>query len=296
MHFVSKIDPSTAGIPPLYEQGSTGFRRATYVDRATGSVHMGTGICYLDSNGAIQPHLHSFEESFYILEGNLIVQIGEHSYALGPGNYGLISTGVPHGWRNAGQQPARWLEMQAPQPRPIDYPGTVRLKPYQGKRGRDTFFIGGDVPARADPPDRDTPLRGYFDESQLPQPGGASQMEGFNPTTGIAIKMFVDRSFGAIHQSLFLIQYMPGAKIDLHDHTFEESYFIVSGRVRATADGDTYDLGPGDVIWTGVGCIHSFANIGDVPVRWIETQAPLPPAKEVFRFERDWAQYALKEA
>jgi hypothetical protein len=27
-------------------------------------------------------------------------------------------------------------------------------------------------------------------------------------------------------------------------------------------------------------------------VRWIETQAPLPPAKEVFRFERDWAQYA----
>jgi len=27
------------------------------------------------------------------------------------------------------------------------------------------------------------------------------------------------------------------------------------------------------------------------PVRWIETQAPLPPAKEVFRFERDWAQY-----
>jgi len=24
-------------------------------------------------------------------------------------------------------------------------------------------------------------------------------------------------------------------------------------------------------------------------VRWIETQAPLPPAKEVFRFERDWA-------
>ena len=57
-------------------------------------------------------------------------------------------------------------------------------------------------------------------------------MEGFNPTTGVAIKMFVDRSFGAIHQSLFLIQYMPGAKIDPHDHTFEESYFIVE-RARA---------------------------------------------------------------
>jgi uncharacterized cupin superfamily protein len=74
--------------------------------------------------------------------------------------------------------------------------------------------------------------------------------------------MFVDRSFGATHQSLFLIQYSPGAKIDPHDHTFEESYFIVGGRVHAVADGKSYDLGPGDVIWTGVGCIHSFANNG----------------------------------
>jgi mannose-6-phosphate isomerase-like protein (cupin superfamily) len=104
--------------------------------------------------------------------------------------------------------------------------------------------------------------------------------------------MFVDRSFGAIHQSLFLIQYMPNAKIDLHDHTFEESYYIVSGRVKATADGTTYDLGPGDVVWTGVGCVHAFENAGTDPVRWIETQAPLPPAKEVFRFERDWLQYS----
>jgi mannose-6-phosphate isomerase-like protein (cupin superfamily) len=248
-----------------------------------GSVHMGTGICYLEAGGVIQPQLHSFEESSYVLEGNLIVQIGEQSSVLGSGNFGLIGTGIPHSWRNIGERPARWLEMQAPQPRPLDY-------------GRDTFFLGGDVPTQANLANQAAPMLGHFDESQLPQPGGASQMEGFNPTTGIAIKMFVDRSFGAVHQSLFLIQYMPGAKIDLHDHTFEESYFIVSGQVRATADGETYDLGPGDVIWTGVGCIHSFANVRTEPVRWIETQAPLPPAREVFRFERDWAQYALKEA
>jgi mannose-6-phosphate isomerase-like protein (cupin superfamily) len=279
MHFVSKIDLASAKTPKLYEQKSSGFRRATYVGRGMGSVHMGTGICYLDTDGLIQPHLHSFEESFYILEGNVIVQIGEEAYQLRPGNFGLISTGVPHSWRNAGEQPARWLEMQSPQPRALEY-------------GRDTFFVDGEVSAQVTPPASVSPMHGYFDELQLPRAGGPSQMEGFNPTTGVAIKMFVDRSFGAIHQSLFLIQYQPGAKIDLHDHTFEESYFIVSGQVHATADGESYDLGPGDVIWTGVGCIHSFANIGTEPVRWIETQAPLPPAKEVFRFERDWAQYA----
>jgi mannose-6-phosphate isomerase-like protein (cupin superfamily) len=282
MHFVSKIDPSAAQTPKRYEQGSSGFRSATYVERAMGSVHMGTGICYLDANGIIRPHVHSLEESFYVLEGSLLVQIGEQTYELGPGNFGLIRTGLPHSWRNVAERPARWLEMQAPQPRPLEY-------------GRDTFFVAGDVPSQERLSASDSAMLGYFDESELSHPGGPSQMEGFNPTTGVAIKMFVDRSFGAVHQSLFLIQYQPGAKIDLHDHTFEESYFIVSGQVRATADGETYDLGPGDVIWTGVGCLHSFANVGNQPVRWIETQAPLPPAQEVFRFERDWTQYAANE-
>ncbi len=279
MHHVSKVDEAAASTPKPYDGHSTGFRRATYVDHGTGSVHMGVGICFLDPQGAIEPHFHSFEESFYILEGSVIVQIGDQSYTLGPGHFGLISTGTLHAWRNAAQGPARWLEMQAPQPRPLDY-------------GKDTFFAGGEAPRTAPPPDLKDPavkLIGHFDEGQLPRPGGASQMEGFNPTTGVAIKMFVDRSFGATHQSLFLIQYQPGAKIDLHDHTFEESYYIVGGQVRAKADGKTYDLGPGDVIWTSVGCIHSFDNVGAEPVRWIETQAPLPPAKEVFRFEREWA-------
>lgn len=281
MHHVSTIAESSARVPGPYEKHSRGFRRATYVDHAMGSVHMGTGVCYLEPGGIVEPHMHSFEESFYILEGNVAAQIGEGTYELGPGNFGLIRTGVGHAWVNTSRVRAKWLEMQAPQPRPAEY-------------GQDTFFVGGSI-GRAEPGERQggdqvNPEIGVFDESQLPRPGARSQMEGFNPTTGVAIKMFVDRSFGAVHQSLFFIQYMPGAKIDPHDHTFEESYFILRGRVRATADGKSYDLAPGNVIWTSVGCIHSFANIFTEPVCWIETQAPLPPAQEVFRFERDWVK------
>lgn len=277
MHYVSRIDAESAQTPPMYKNHSTGFRRATYVDRTTGSVHMGVGICFLEPNGVIEPHLHSFEESFYILDGEVVLEDGGNASILKAGNFGLISTGRRHGWKNTSGRPVRWLEMQAPQPRALDY-------------GRDTFFAGQSESAPSG-----EQKTGYFDESQLPRPGGPSQMEGFNPTTGVAIKMFVDRSFGAIHQSLFLIQYLPGANIGLHDHTFEESYFIVSGKVHATADGKEYDLGPGDVIWTSVGCIHSFSNVGAEPVRWIETQAPLPPAKEVFRFERDWDQFKPRD-
>lgn len=278
MHFVSSLRQIPAETPAAYVARSQGFTRQTYVDQAQGSVHMGVGICSLAAGGAIDQHLHAFEESFYVLEGQLAVQIGELAFLLGPGDYGLIPTGTAHAWRNSAGAPARWLEMQAPQPRQADY-------------GRDTFFVPGEFPAEAQPVGAAPAdvLLGHFDESQLPKPGAPSEMEGFDPTTGVAIKMFVDRSSGALHQSLFLIQYQPGAKIDPHDHTFEESYCIVSGRVKATADGQTHDLGPGDVIWTSVGCIHSFENVGTEPVTWLETQASLPPAKEAFRFERDWA-------
>src|ERR1044071_7075874 len=132
MHHVSRINAAAAKTPPLYVQHSAGFRRATYVDRAIVSVHMGAGICYLDPGGVIQPHMHSFEESFYILEGDLegsnVVQIGEQRHTLQPGNYGLIHTGIPHAWHNAGDRTAVWLEMQAPQPRLLEY-------------GKDTFFV-----------------------------------------------------------------------------------------------------------------------------------------------------------
>src|SRR5205807_4117469 len=63
MHYVSKISAAAALTPKIYDKVSTGFRRATYVDHAMGSVHMGVGICHLAPNGFIEPHLHSFEES-----------------------------------------------------------------------------------------------------------------------------------------------------------------------------------------------------------------------------------------
>jgi quercetin dioxygenase-like cupin family protein len=236
----------------------------------------------LDRNGWIQPHLHSLEETFLLLEGRLTAQIGESVLTLRAGDYGLIETGLVHSWRAGSEGPVRWIEMQAPQPR-------------SAGRGRDTYFLEGEPPLQGSPLDPKDPAHarlGHFDESELPAPGQPAQMEGLKTPPGVAVRMFVDRSFGAVHQSLFLIQYLPGASIPAHDHTFEESYYILSGEVEAVADGQVYRLPAGSSIWTGVGCIHSFANVGDQPVRWIETQAPLPPSKEVFRYEKDWAHFA----
>jgi uncharacterized cupin superfamily protein len=63
---------------------------------------------------------------------------------------------------------------------------------------------------------------------------------------------------------------------------------ILEGSVDALFDGAPYRLGTGDVAWAGAGCVHAFNNRGPGVVRWLETQAPAPPARHSYRFARDW--------
>ena len=106
--------------------------------------------------------------------------------------------------------------------------------------------------------------------------------------SGITVKMMVDSDLGAQLTTMFMVQYDPDGVAGKHDHPFEETYFFLDGRAEASFDGETYELGPGDVAWAGVGCVHSFRNLGGGPLRWLETQAPQPPRRHSYRFARDW--------
>lgn len=67
---------------------------------------------------------------------------------------------------------------------------------------------------------------------------------------------------------------------------------ILEGEVDAVFDGETYRMTVGDIAVAGVGCPHEFSNPADVPVRWLETQAPQPPGRHSYRFARDWTYLA----
>jgi quercetin dioxygenase-like cupin family protein len=109
--------------------------------------------------------------------------------------------------------------------------------------------------------------------------------------------MMVDSDLGAVASTMFMVQYAPDGVAGAHDHPFEETYLILEGAVDATFDGERHRLVPGDIAWAGAGCVHGFANAGTGPVRWLETQAPQPPARHSYRFARDWEylQQALEE-
>jgi len=275
---------------PAYPGNSKAFSRCSLVDRSSGSVHMGLGLCALKAEGRVDTHVHSFEESFYVLDGEPALVLDGSAYTLVPGACGLVPVGVPHAWLGPAKGEAKWIDMLAPQPR-------------ANGAGDDTFFLGPpeDYAMKQldirDPRSRhlfrmmesDIELDKLKAGSRVDAPTvSASMSTALLAYSGIALKMLVDQRLDAQLSSMFMVEYQPGGVAQAHDHPLEESYVILNGEVDAVADDKRYTLRAGDVFWTGVGCVHAFYNTSKSTVRWLETQSPQLPPRYGYRFTRDW--------
>ena len=111
-HLVIPAEQARYQTPPGMDDHSSGLTRWSMIDHTTpGAVHTGFGASRLESGGRIDPHVHSFEESFYMLEGSVVVETPEATVELIPGDYGMIPIGVPHAWRNESGEAARWADL-----------------------------------------------------------------------------------------------------------------------------------------------------------------------------------------
>lgn len=65
--------------------------------------------------GGVQPHFHKgHSDSFYVLEGELEVHVGDEVVAATPGMYVLAPPGVVHSFRNVSVAPVRVLNLHTP--------------------------------------------------------------------------------------------------------------------------------------------------------------------------------------
>ncbi|HEX6208206.1 MAG TPA: cupin domain-containing protein [Actinomycetota bacterium] len=284
-HLVRAASEASYAPPPGFEDHAEGFRRWLVVDEAAGAVHTGFGLGEMDVGGSIAPHLHSYEESLFVLEGEVVLRTPEAAAQMRPGDYGMIPVGVPHALRNETDGLARWAAMSAPQPRPAHGGDTYWIPPFPEREA-----------SPVDPRDPRTRSFGHIDPQNMEVDKQTQDMLAVSASmrtallvySGITVKMMVDSDLGAQLSTMFMVQYEPDGVAGPHDHPLEETYLIVEGEVDATFDGERYRMRPGDVAWAGVGCVHSFSNPGPGIVRWLETQAPQPPARHSYRFARDW--------
>jgi quercetin dioxygenase-like cupin family protein len=283
---------------PAYPSQSSGFRRHSAVDRSVGATHTSFGLCELDAGGHINTHVQSFEELFYVVEGEPTLILNGHAYPLVPGSCGVIPVGTPHAWLGSDKGVAKWADMLTPIPRGPGEP-------------EDIFFLGPPKAFETEPLDIRDPrslhvFRMTDDDitldklkvgARIDAPTVSSSMAtALLAYSGIAVKMLVDHRLSAALGTMFMVEYQPGGVAHLHDHPLEEAYYFLQGEVEAVADGKTYVMKPGDVLWTSVGSIHAFYNRTDATVRWLETQSPQPPARHSYRFNRDWEHLKAKLA
>lgn len=284
-HIVKARHDLVFTVPPEFVGRSKGFTVDSVVDEVSGGVQMGFRVARLEGGGTVDTHIHSFEESIYVLSGDLVVDTAEGSHTLTTGDYGLFPVATPHALRNPGQRPVEFAEMRAPLPRdrfghdtyPVD-PLPPRPAPHLDVRDPRTVRFGHISAENMDP------AMQTQDRLAL----SASMRTALLVYSGISVKMMIDGDLGAQLSTMFMVQYVPGGFAGAHDHPLEEAYLILEGEVEGKFDGNAYRLGVGDVAWAGVGCVHEFRNIGTGPVRWLETQAPQPPSRHSYRFRRDW--------
>jgi mannose-6-phosphate isomerase-like protein (cupin superfamily) len=208
--------------------------------------------------------------------------------------------GLRHSWSNPGPEEARWLAISTP----------TRTAPEEGRV--DTFFRPGESDARhgagvtlvpGDPTNR---LVGHYEGTppqaealRLDDPAKGRRPAGMDTAllaySGISVKMLVDRNFGAELLTMFTVDYEPLGAAQVHDHPFEEAYFFLAGEIEGVIDGRSYTIRAGDVVFAGVGVTHGFFNTGEGRVRWIETQAPQPPARHSYRWVDQWKRLESQE-
>jgi quercetin dioxygenase-like cupin family protein len=240
-----------------------GLERRPLVGAGTGAQHVDLTWLRLAPAAGVPAHRHAFEQSLFMLDGLLVLTVDGQRERLGPGDGAFVPVGCPHACATDGAG-ATWVEVGAPAARtrpPADSWPLADAPPLResgaGSPGR--FRDGGD--AR---PERPTDALLVFG--------------------GTTIRMLVDARLGAALHTLFTVRFEPGAALAGHDHPFEEAYLVLEGRIDAICEGERLTLAAGDALWTGVGCIHGFENPYDAPVRWLEAQAPQPPARYGFRF------------
>lgn len=102
---------------------------------------------------------------------------------------------------------------------------------------------------------------------------------------GITLRFLEDGPASGAGLTMFEMTVAPGAGMPVpHYHEgFDETAYAVSGRLRFTLDGNSYDAEPGDHVFIERGKVHAFTNPFDEPAKVLCVITPGLLGAEYFR-------------
>jgi quercetin dioxygenase-like cupin family protein len=213
------------------------------------------------------PHVHQHTDAFYVLEGELIFEIGREAETIRVSSGGFIAAppGVAHSFRTGGDRPARWLTIHA------------------GDGGFAAFMRGI----------RDG-VEVEWDISGVPAGGGLPASEAVvSPDLDAEGLGTTTRPFGlrcTLPELCVLEGQSGGPRPDLLPWRADrfDSFFVIEGEVEAMLAGTRQTVGPGTLISVPGGGQHALELRGSRRARVLSLHTPGNGVADNLRRLSDW--------
>jgi mannose-6-phosphate isomerase-like protein (cupin superfamily) len=216
-------------------------------------------------------HRHDFDETFYVLDGELTFQLGAEIVTAGPGALAFARGGVPHTLANRSAASARYLLLCTP-------------------AGFERYFdrLAAEAAGTAPPPEAEGPvppttvLGPSLGERHDAEPSGALE-----PGRGrINVLVNAERTGGRISVMGNRVPAGTGGP-PLHHHGFDELFYVVEGELTFRLGDELVTRRAGELAFAPRGAHHAFANRGAAPARTLIACTPAG-------FERYFARMAAE--
>jgi mannose-6-phosphate isomerase-like protein (cupin superfamily) len=187
------------------------------------------------------PHVHDSDQLYYVLDGELTVELDGVEHVATAESLVFIPAGTPHANRNRGAVPELHLDLLVPPPSRF---GSVARPPGTG-------FV------RALGDDYDPSHIPGFDMKRMAGPADGSH--------GVLINAArVDES---------------SAGTSWHIHAFDQLYWVTEGTLHVEVADQIHDVAPGYLVVLPAGVPHRNWNPGPGPERHVALIAPAPTAR-----------------
>ena len=96
----------------------TRFSQIVIADRSTGCDNVSMGIFRSPPGGSTPYHVHRVDQVYFIMQGEMTLQIGFEEYTAGPNTLVILPAGMPHRNWNATSEPEYHINLRVPEPLP----------------------------------------------------------------------------------------------------------------------------------------------------------------------------------
>jgi mannose-6-phosphate isomerase-like protein (cupin superfamily) len=200
-----------------------------------------------------QPHIHRrHADAFLMLEGELLVRIGDGEHLVRAGDFVFAPPGLVHSYRSPGSEGCRFINIHAPG---MGYDERLR--------GRVEQFDQHPPPADGGRPASDGILLRR----------GEGELLDLGPAQG-RIKVGADDGLGSVAVvELGLGAESPGPPPHFHA-VLTDSFYVLDGTLTVLLGGEEHEAPAGSYALVPPGNVHTVSNPGGEPVRFLNVSVP----------------------